>query len=1411
MSTITLSLNGSPAPSIFVIGSTSTLSALVDGSAPLSVQWSYGLRAGPRVTGVGDIVFQPVNAETHYLHVVVVKLDGSSVEAVFILSVTVTAASVATVSITWSDPAPVAAGPNSATIHVSGAIPPRSVAWTHYANGSIFGSGGGATVALGHLQPGIHRIYATVVDADGNTVVGDSSIHVPSSFGLQSAVVPPQPIDSSLVYLGAVFSPVIEGDAATATSLPFLLTTFIGSVRLVPGSTHFSVDLDPEQSSVDDEVVVRTQLGNWTLKGPPTGLTVESLPYDYKHNQPFQPAPLDLSARYSIEAWNVHGADVSRFRFRVRFKCYAAGDAVYRYTPCEWSSYSGGLGERQRRLLAVVTQVDLSLDDESPQNRGIETFTAPNQGYIRGSFETSGRPDRPYFADDFFYSDQNVAAVYEKEDLNDIPVRVTYGMPAVRPCVLDFSQTGTPRIVNKVKRLSGKLIVYLAGGALNQGTVVTVRIHTGKLPTYEDVPVTIGQNVYNPDYSGFVKAGQANIDITDFEFNRLGLVMDFTIDESNAGTQVPSSDPMMTVGEDFYYTKINSPAIRIDTACFRDPVLMPVFEGTFLGSAVPLNSCNTLVCGPIGTYCYVELAGTGTYQALQPLGFPAPFIAPYGNEATCYKNPVFMGEYAGTAATTAHTGVIGYSGTTGCGDAYQYNPCSAAVQHQLAVVYPKLTAPHAAVSFNDQCYTLIGAIHDTRPFVGATAADVSPVTGCTDIVCTGSNPNGGSVDYIDRETLQQVTVAFPHIDSSGIPLFGVAPETLSQGYGATPPGELHWELWHRSTFPVMTAAENTTLEFEVTPTNIWRELVVSHSGVRSHYRFYPGLTKGSISVQTGDTVTLEFPNDNTRYKGKSGQVKWYKPVPVPYAYDSVTFSMTSLFGTLTALGFCGLNNRQDYCFYGTLGTSIEMSEPNPDAVVTVKDTSSLPEMILLRTKQPHEADFRFELPYYNAERLRSPLTFKFYAGRNRVGAHGEMDVWCALSGSTFPAYLKVSNYKSLALAEYAYRKDTVQSDTSRRSLRVATEMEADALTSPRIHVDDRGRQLSVVTNELNDYVFENEIPYTFTGNFDTGISETIYRDLIPGGGPVLSNLLNAQAKPRGLCYVDSQDEVWVACPDSNTVMVLSGDGTVVTQLLSVAGAPYSTTYCADSDSVAVACMDTGSVKMFDATTRLQLTELFIPEGPFWNATAMLVSYNPVSRNVYVCGVPLSTVTLTMVEIDPRTSLTTSFLLGIPVSLSSLFYCATTMETIAATESGGSWAFNVSTAIAENLGLPLTTCRGACDVPQLARVLFSSAANPPSGRLYTYDPRSRKTIRTTFYSDPVRATGWHPLRRKYYLSTLNIFAGGPGVGVVNTNGVRLTVLNNYDWGFNWVYSPLSRLMFNTIPAFFFGSNYVGVYT
>ncbi len=1078
---IALLVNGSPAPTSVAVGGRYVLSFEVDGQPAYPVLWSIGRRTEAKLTGIDKIIFEPDAAEPYYIGVQAVGDNGLE-EAVLILNVSATSQAPATISITWSDPLPTTKKPLQGVISVS--RQPKSLGWSLLFNNAPIEAGSGSVVPIHVVQPGIFRIIATAVDDLGNTVIADSSIAVQAPFGLQTSVVPAQP-GGTLQYLGEVYSHLIEGQEVQTSYLPYELISSTHVVKLLPGTTHWAVDLDPLHNTVDDEVVVRTAHGNWTLRGPPTGLTNESLPYDYVHGQPVQPAALDLNARFTAEAWNVHGSVAAPFSFRLRIKCYRAGAALYRYTPCDWSAYYGGEGARQRRLVGLVTSVDTQLDAEWPDNRlnstGIETFTVPDQHLILGQGINTGRPDRPLYQEDHYFTDQNALARYESPAgvLSDLVVSAAYGLPGVRPCYVDFSQPAKPRIIQKLKRLYGSLVLYVSGGAFTAGTNISVRIYTGKGPVDMVVPVT--KDVYNPDYGSYARVASIPIDISDFEFDRVGILMDFQVNETAAQVGTNTYNPLHQVGDDTFYTGINSPAIKVDTACFRDPQLVAVFDGTFAGSAVPLDDCNRLACGPVGLYCYSPLSGgTATVTIAQPLGFPAPFVAYTNDQTQCYGSPILLSEITSESAGSIPT--FGYTGTSGCGIGYRYDSCN--LSQSLAVIYPQATSPHASISFGGTCWSFTGSVADLRPFQVVTVADVEAVTGCTDVICTGSDANGSSVLYMDQQANQPVTVQFHHLDR-GIPAFGVAPERFDPGYALTPPGKFKYVIWDQPSDLLFVQQEAANVRLSVTPTNIWRDIVVERSGTRFHYRLMPGATETVLQLQAMDRVSLEFFSYRTQYRGKDGEVTWEKVIELPRIYDTAELTFTGSH-TIQAVGFTGLTNRQDYTFYASLPADVQMDLPNPDSVVTIDD-GILPEMVLVRAQAVNEKRFALNKPLYAGQRLSSPVLVRFYASRSRSGQHGEMDVWLD-QDQAFPQYLKVSPFKVLAYGAYSYRKTSQFGDTTRRGLRVV--QSPSGIAMPRVHTASDGERISVVTTQGT--ISANFKTYVFSGTLDQGISELIY-------------------------------------------------------------------------------------------------------------------------------------------------------------------------------------------------------------------------------------------------------------------------------------------------------------------------------
>lgn len=758
----------------------------------------------------------------------------------------------------------------------------------------------------------------------------------------------------------------------------------------------------------------------------------------------------------------------------------------------------------------------------------------------------------------------------------------------------------------------------------------------------------------------------------------------------------------------------------------------------------------------------------------QPLGFPAPFIALVEDQTKCYGFPTFL--YEATSDSAGSHAVLGYSGTSGCGVGYRYDSCNNT--QALAVIYPTETVPHPAISFGGTCWGLTGSITDLRPFRTVTALDVSAVLGCSDVTCTGSDATGASVLYMDQEFQIPVTVQFQHLDR-GIPLFGVAREAFSTGYNLTPPGQVSYTIWDAPSHAVLTAQEDATVQFTVSPAHIWRDLVYERSGQRYHSAMPPGSTSKMLQLRAGDVVSLEFSHYRTLYRSKSGQVTWEKVVQVPNVYDTalMTFSGSQ---AITAVGFTGLTNRQDYTFFGTVPADVQVDLPNPNSLVTIQD-AVLPEMVLVRAQAAAEERFSFSRPVYAGQKLSSPVMFRFYANRSRSGQHGEMDVWLEQDQS-FPAYLRVSPYKALAYGAYSYRKVSQFGDTTRRGLRVVTAGEAALLRTPRVYADDRGERISARAS--NEYVFAGGQPYVFNGTLDYGISDTVQSGLTELASPSHVRQFSVTGSPRGIAYVPATDEIWAATNTGFAIMAASASPGVTNV---AAGSNYAIAWCAATSEVIIARTD-GTVMAFDPSTRIMTKAV-------WIGTTLSYSVYLVVRGsaIYVAtNTPAGGATLFALRAQ---DLATEgiFPTGNAVTVEGLIYVSATGQLLLGTESGGSWLVDPDTGALTNLGLPYTTLWGFCDSPDRRSIFVASAAFP--GHIYEVDPVSKATLRDTPTSYSARNPFWHPLRKKVYFGE---YVSGYEQ-IIDANGNALSQVYVGEWSYATAYAPGHRTTFVTVPA------------
>lgn len=418
--------------------------------------------------------------------------------------------------------------------------PFTAVRWVLFKNGVQTASGSGLTVVYENADVGVYRM--SVEATDGTVLVESSStVFVDTGFEIQSSVEFPQP-QETLQLMGEVFSHQVNVQPHTPFSLPSAEASIYHEIFLLPGSTHFRVELE---GAVAGDVVVRTDVGNWTLVGPPFGLNDEDLGFNYTHGRPYTPAPVDLRLRVSVDAYNVRDVTTLASSFRIKFRCYrTTGSKVYRYRKCPYSLFFGGSGQRQRRFAAVFTALEVELDVESGQNRlgstAIENFTTPDVNVIPARLALSGAPDPVVSSTGFFFTGANILSVYEPvtEGLGELDAKAAYGIEGNRAFYLTLNQPGNPPLIQRIRRLSGKM-VCLVSGAVAAGSVIRAEIVTGKLWDRPDgsrghsrtVEVPIPLSVYNPSVDHFVKVAETDIDLEDFGFAQDGVLVYFNIED----------------------------------------------------------------------------------------------------------------------------------------------------------------------------------------------------------------------------------------------------------------------------------------------------------------------------------------------------------------------------------------------------------------------------------------------------------------------------------------------------------------------------------------------------------------------------------------------------------------------------------------------------------------------------------------------------------------------------------------------------------------------------------------------------------------------------------------------------------------------------------------------------------------
>lgn len=1063
-----------------MVGSTYRISAVISGSEVVPSSWAVTASGVTLASGRGTaIVFTPVNPVPHSITASVQGEFGIYQSVAQTVNVSLSS-SFAEAGVNWEKLVFSDGEDLSAVIeaHDGTGVAPASIAWTLYRNGIQVYAGSGASVKYTCTQNGLYRLKGTAYCQDGTQLLFDSTVIVQGTVTVQHTLPVPD-TGGSLIYLGSVYTLSLHGVAGTATSLPYKTASTTCEILLLPGTTHWMFDTDPEASPVDDELVVRTQKGNWCLNGVAGGLSGEFAGYDYGYMPTAIPAPADKRLNITAEVFKVHGTTYNSFTSRVRIKCYRKlAKSVYQYSKCTQSSFPGGEGHRTRRWAALFTNIDLQVDALNSSNLSADpvTYTTVDVTSVPlMTLSTNGTPNPVQSQTGLFYTDSNLYAYYERPGCRDIAAQAVSAIENVRPCCISLLEPGSPPVLNKIKRVHGKLSIFILDGVIYKDSVVTVKIYKSDGYSYTNYVLPIAATRYVDTDSSILNVAEIDIDLSDFQFDETGIIADFSVDESAAETSsIPSTVPVPVVGPDYVYSTVYAHTVSYDGACYTSPTYVSILDDNAV-HVTPIGGCQDPTCGPSALYCYTALNAPAENVVLpQPLGMPAPYVSYGSNPARCFYNPIARAFVSGAEVSTQEffgsqaIELWAYSGTSLCGSSYLYTSCQAkyapcdAHACSIIVVYPVSSSPHATVEYGGQCYTYGTSTHEYGTRSVVSAASVNPVSDCHDPVCAQFDANGSVVVYNDTQTFLEVPVRFDNLDY-GIAHYGVAQERVDDGYSGLTDG-FKSVTWLKSTDAFVCVVYGTgTLAFDIGLTGRKRQLIVNRSGTVIAYDIENGSGRAQAQVQPGDRVYLRMTDAYGKLplqcRGLTTGVRWSVATSLPRLFDTVVVPYTGT-TAINAIGFCAYSDDGVYSFYGTLPCTTPMTGPvNPDSHVTV--TSGSQEYSLVTARAIGNVRLAsLGLPLYAGQTLNGPFTFKFYAAREAFGAHGEMDVWFDTDG-TFPGYLRAGAYDSLHLSGTYYRRSTTPYDTTRDSYTVSN---TTATVWPNVYTAADGQVISVASS-----------------------------------------------------------------------------------------------------------------------------------------------------------------------------------------------------------------------------------------------------------------------------------------------------------------------------------------------------------
>jgi hypothetical protein len=1099
---IELFVNDAPLPASLAANANYTLTVRLNGAVVLPLNWSVTDGTSTVAEGASSPVkFQPVSPVPH---TIVVRVMGEfDLPQTYAQTVNIVArGSSAQAGVNWSNLIFTPGENITAVIQARDSVgaPPQSILWTLYRNGVEVFKSSGSSVNYSGSASGLYRLRGTAYCNDGSQLSFDSTVQCSGSVNVRHNLPVPE-FGGSLVYLGSVYTQTLAANGGTATSLPQQIASVTEEIFLLPGTTHWTFDIDPGAGPLADEVVLRTQKGNWCLNGLSGGLAGETVGYDYGYMPTYIPAPADQHLRITTDTFSVSSLTYSGYTSRLRLNCYrTVPQGIYRYERCTNSDLPGGEGRRNRRWAAIITEMDVQTDANTRLDRmgvgeSLTHYTTVDATSVPlMNLATNGAPNPIQANTGLFYTDSNLYAFYESDGKYELSAHAIAAIEGVRPCCMSLLTFGNtrPLINNRIKRLTGKLSVYLTDGSVMAGSVINVTLLRQEGLASTIIPVNVTETAYADDSNTLLRVGQAEINISDFQFSETGLVMSFSVDESGVTDSTPNPLPTPISSPDNIYSPVWGRTVVYEGACYTNPVYVPVFDGEGV-LVTPIGGCQTPICGPAALYCYTSLESPVTkINVAQPFGFPAPFVAYGAAPARCYGDPKAQAYYNGTnVSTAAFTGtqaidLWAYQTTDFCGESYLYNACvaSAAYAASLVVVYPTASTPHAYLSYGDRLYTFAGTVDDYGSRMLVSAADVMPALDCE----LNASVNGDSVVYIDTQTGIEVPVRFDHL-AEGIAHYGVASEIIDDWNDGVTDGRRSVGL-NRADTLIYSSTGTGKLIFDV-GLAYPKSLVRERAGVLTAYTMPSATYRQLVQVIPGDKVYLRVSDAYGRLPhqltGKTVAVSWQAIPALPRLYHAALLEYEGS-SAINAVGFCAYTNQGEYVFYGTLPYKGSMSGPvNPDSIVTVTAEGTEYNLISASAVGDVNSYELTHLPDYAGQLLNGPFLFKFYAGREAFGAHGEMDVWLDTDGE-FPNYFRAGQFSALSVG--TYRRDVAPTDTHRNSFAVAaSETVVDAVW-PQLAVAADGEVISAY-NPTGYFVYGGK---TFNAVApDPGLSYSIIR------------------------------------------------------------------------------------------------------------------------------------------------------------------------------------------------------------------------------------------------------------------------------------------------------------------------------